>query len=47
MKIACPGVVRALATTPNGVYCAAAIAEKIHIWEVSERTHLIEPIVYP
>lgn len=39
MKIACPGVVRTLATTPNAVYCAAAVAEKIHIWEVSRGTH--------
>lgn len=47
MKIACPGVVQTLATTPNTVYCAAAIAEKIHIWEVSTKTHVIEPVEYP
>lgn len=40
MKMACPGVVRTLATTPNAVYCAAAVAEKIHIWEVSMSAHI-------
>ncbi|XP_064386089.1 WD repeat-containing protein 18-like [Halichondria panicea] len=33
LKIACPGVVLALAGSPDGVYCAAAISEKIHVWE--------------
>ena len=34
LKIACPGVVRTLATTPDGVYCAGGIAEKIYVWQV-------------
>ena len=34
MKMACPGLVRALAVTPDCVYCAGAIADKIHIWQV-------------
>ena len=34
MKVACPGVVRTLAVTPDGVYCAAGVAEKIHVWQV-------------
>jgi pre-rRNA-processing protein IPI3 len=34
-KMSCPGVVRTLATTPDTVYCAAAIAEKIYVWQVS------------
>lgn len=35
MKMSCPGVVRTLASTPDAVYCAAGIAEKIYIWQVS------------
>ncbi|CAI8012864.1 WD repeat-containing protein 18 [Geodia barretti] len=35
MKMACPGLVRALAVSPDCVYCAGAIADKIHIWQVS------------
>ena len=34
LKIVCPGRVTALAVTPDGDYCVAAIAEKIHIWQV-------------
>ena len=34
MKIACPGVVRTLAATPDAVHCAGAIAEKIYVWQV-------------
>ena len=34
MKIACSGVVGALDCSADGTYCAAAIGEKIHIWEV-------------
>ena len=34
MKMACPGLVRALAVSPDCVYCAGAIADKIHIWQV-------------
>lgn len=35
IRIACPGLVRAVAVTPDSVYCAAAIAEKILIWQVN------------
>ena len=35
LKIACVGVVQALCCTPDGVYCAAGIAEKIYVWHVS------------
>ena len=41
MKMVCPGRVTALAVTPDGNYCVAAIAEKIHIWQVKDIT--IEP----
>lgn len=34
MKIVCPGIVTSLAATPDGSYCIAGIAEKIHIWQV-------------
>ena len=34
MKMVCPGRVTALAVTPDGNYCVAAVAEKIHIWQV-------------
>lgn len=34
MKMVCPGRVTALSVTPDGNYCVAAIAEKIHIWQV-------------
>lgn len=33
-KISLPGLVSALACSPNGNFCAAAVAEKIYIWEV-------------
>ena len=32
--MACPGRVQALAVSPDGNYCVAAIAEKIHVWQV-------------
>lgn len=35
LKIACPGLIRALSCSPNGVYCAGAISEKIFIWQES------------
>ena len=35
MKMVCPGRVTALAVTPDGNYCVAAVAEKIHVWQVS------------
>ncbi|XP_070563477.1 WD repeat-containing protein 18-like isoform X1 [Ptychodera flava] len=35
MRIVCPGLVTALATSPCGNYCAAGIAERIHVWHVS------------
>ncbi len=41
LKIACPGIVLALAGSPDGVYCAAAISEKIHVWEVINLIHLM------
>ena len=34
LKISCSGLVNALVCTPDQSYCAAAIGEKIHIWEV-------------
>ncbi|XP_014670743.1 PREDICTED: WD repeat-containing protein 18-like [Priapulus caudatus] len=34
-KVVCPGRVSALTTASDGSYCAAAISERIHIWEVS------------
>ena len=45
MKMACPGLVRALALTPDSVFCAAGIAEKIYIWEVSHHTLTPSPWV--
>ncbi|XP_077981988.1 WD repeat-containing protein 18-like [Glandiceps talaboti] len=35
MRIVCPGLVTALDTSPCGSYCAAGIAERIHLWHVS------------
>ncbi|KAJ3599938.1 hypothetical protein NHX12_033890 [Muraenolepis orangiensis] len=34
-KILCPGVVTCLASSPNGLYLAAGIAESLYLWEVS------------
>ncbi|KAJ8305718.1 hypothetical protein KUTeg_016263 [Tegillarca granosa] len=34
MKIVCPGIVTSLTVTPDGSYCIAGIAEKIHMWQV-------------
>ena len=34
MRIVTPGRVSAMATSPDGFYCVAAIEEKIHIWQV-------------
>jgi len=34
LKIACVGVVLALCGSPDGIYCAAGIAEKVYIWHV-------------
>lgn len=33
-KIMCPGPVTCLATSPNGLYVLAGIAESIYLWEV-------------
>ncbi len=38
MKISTVGLVGALACSPEGTYCAAAVSEKIHVWEVSRPT---------
>lgn len=35
-KIVCPGVVTCLTASPNGLFLAAAVAEAIYLWEVSE-----------
>ena len=37
LKIACVGVVQALCGSPDAVYCAAGIGEKIYIWHVCVR----------
>lgn len=34
LKIACAGLVRSLSCSPDGVYCAGAIGEKLYIWHV-------------
>ncbi|XP_074641136.1 WD repeat-containing protein 18-like [Tubulanus polymorphus] len=34
LRIVCPGKVNALAISPDGNYCVAAIAEKLHIWQI-------------
>ena len=34
LKIACAGLVRSLACSPDGVFCAGAIGDKIHFWHV-------------
>ncbi|XP_045160558.2 WD repeat-containing protein 18-like [Mercenaria mercenaria] len=34
LKIICPGRVTALAVSPDGTYCIAAVGEKIHLWQV-------------
>ena len=31
----CAGKVTAMTVSPDGRYCVAAIAEKLHIWQVS------------
>lgn len=35
-KIVCPGVVTCLSASPNGLFLAAAVAEAIYLWEVSQ-----------
>ena len=40
LKMAVPGLVRALAVTPDSVYCTGAIAEKIYIWQVDKDSSL-------
>jgi pre-rRNA-processing protein IPI3 len=35
LRVVCPGKVTALSVSPDGIYCVAAVAEKIHIWQVS------------
>jgi len=32
----CVGKVTAMTTSPDGRYCVAAIAEKLHVWQVCE-----------
>ena len=34
MRIVCPGPVTSLAVSPDGIWCVAAVAEKIHVWQV-------------
>ncbi|XP_041359001.1 WD repeat-containing protein 18-like [Gigantopelta aegis] len=34
MRIVCPGRVTSLAVSPDGSYCVAGIAEKLHVWQV-------------
>ena len=34
MRIVCPGRVSAMATSPDALYCVAAVEEKIHVWQV-------------
>lgn len=41
MKVACPGLVQCIATTPDDVYCVGGIAEKIYVWQVYTHTNLI------
>uniref|UniRef100_A0A023FTA7 Uncharacterized protein n=1 Tax=Amblyomma parvum TaxID=251391 RepID=A0A023FTA7_AMBPA len=33
-QMVCPGVVSALATSPDGLHCVAGIGEKIYLWQV-------------
>ena len=33
-KMVCTGVVTAMCVSPSGHYCAAAIQDKLHIWQV-------------
>ena len=33
-KMVCTGVVTAMSVSPSGHYCAAAIQDKLHIWQV-------------
>lgn len=35
LRTVCPGIIGALAVSPNGKYLVAGIAEKIHIWQVN------------
>lgn len=30
----CPGVVTAMAVSPDGNYCVVAVEEKLHVWQV-------------
>lgn len=34
LRTICPGIVGALAVSPNGKFLVAGIAEKIHVWQV-------------
>jgi len=35
LRIVCPGKVTAMCVSPDGLYCVAAVAEKIHVWQLS------------
>ncbi|KAG1714664.1 Iduronate 2-sulfatase [Nymphon striatum] len=45
-KLICPGRITAMAVSPDGLYCAVAVDEKIHIWQMSSGYLLTSIIGY-
>lgn len=39
-KMVCSGCVNALSVSPDGNYCIAGIAEKLHVWQIPSGRHL-------
>ena len=40
IRLICPGPVSSLAVSSDGCYCVAAVAEKLHVWQMSSGRHL-------
>ncbi|GFG34181.1 hypothetical protein Cfor_08160 [Coptotermes formosanus] len=40
VRLVCPGHVSSLAVSPDGCYCVAAVAEKLHVWHIASGRHL-------
>ena len=43
-KMVCTGVVSSLCVSPSGHYCAGAIQDKIHIWQVGVILHVLRHV---
>ncbi|KAJ9590239.1 hypothetical protein L9F63_016626 [Diploptera punctata] len=40
IRLVCPGIVNCMAVSPDGNYCVTAVAEKLHVWQMSTGRHL-------